>query len=75
MKIEVFDDWFSVGHLFLGGLAFLTPSAFIFFLTYQFVEFCVKHSRKEETVENFLGDLCEFLLGLALTTLTLRTLI
>ena len=61
--------------MLLGGLALLTPSAFIGFFTYEFVEFCLKASKRTEGVENFLGDLCEFLLGLALTTLTLRAVI
>ena len=75
MKVEIFDDWFSIGHFLLGGFAVLTPAAFIFYLFYQFLEFCWKRPRREEKVENFLGDLCEFFLGLAFTTLTLRTLI
>jgi hypothetical protein len=75
LKVEIFDDWFSIGHLLLGGFAVLTPAAFILYLFYQFVEFCWKRPRKEEVVENFLGDLTEFFLGLAFTVLVLRTLI
>lgn|GEM_PF-1273277 len=77
MKIEIFDDWFSIGHLFLGGFAVLTPIAFIIYICYQFTEFCFKNrgKRKEEKVANFLGDICEFLIGLAFFYLMLRTII
>ena len=73
MKIHVFDDWFSVGHLILGFLALITPLAFTIFLLYELVEFCLKYPH--EKASNFVGDIFEFILGLGFAYLIVRTLI
>ena len=69
MKVEIFDDKFSIGHVFLGFLAYFHISFFIIFLFYELIEFCYKYGRKEETPANFIGDLCEFFIGYSLISL------
>ncbi|RLC69960.1 MAG: hypothetical protein DRI26_08070, partial [Chloroflexi bacterium] len=64
MKVEIFDDRWSIGHLLLGALAIEFPFVFAFFVLYEVIEFCYKYKRKQETVECFVGDLLEFMLGL-----------
>ena len=64
MKVEIFDDRWSIGHLLLGALAIKFPFVFAFFVLYEVIEFCYKYKRKQETVECFIGDLLEFMLGL-----------
>ncbi|RLG47589.1 MAG: hypothetical protein DRN90_04760 [Thermoproteota archaeon] len=64
VKVEIFDDRWSIGHLLLGALAIEFPFVFAFFVLYEVIEFCYKYKRKQETVECFVGDLLEFMLGL-----------
>jgi len=42
------------------------------FVFYELVEFCYKYSRKRETPANFIGDLCEFFVGLSFVTLFVK---
>ena len=63
MRVEVFDDWFSVGHLLLGASSLFLPWVLALFLGYELVEFCYKRRRKREKIGEFIGDLIEFLVG------------
>ena len=63
MRVEVFDDWFSIGHLLLGASAIFLPWVMAIFLGYELVEFCYKREKKGESVGEFIGDLIEFLVG------------
>jgi len=72
MKVELFDDFFSIGHTLLGILAYFHISFFIIFLFYELIEFCYKYGRKEETLANFVGDLCEFIIGYFFISLVLH---
>jgi len=65
MKIEIFDDKFSIGHFVLGALTPLYPKVFLIFLFYEMIEFIYKHKfkKKREKVANFLGDLTEYFWG------------
>lgn len=72
MRVEVFDDKFSIGHFLLGlvagVLSHFTPQlvllAFLTFLGYELVEFIVKYPR--EKAQFFIGDLLEYTLGFTL---------
>jgi len=70
MRIEIFDDKHSLSHLILGGLACKIPFITPLFLLYEVVEFCYKRKRKKETVQHFIGDLVEFMLGFGYGYLT-----
>jgi len=72
MKVELYDDFFSIGHTLLGILAYFHISFFIIFLFYELIEFCYKYGRKEETPANFVGDLCEFFIGYSFISLLLH---
>jgi len=72
MQVEIFDDVFSLGHLILGILSYFHVGFFVLFVFYELVEFCYKYSRKRETPANFIGDLCEFFVGLSFVTLSLK---
>ena len=69
MKIDVFDDLFSIGHLILGAVTYFIPLIAWIFIVYEIIEFHIKKVRKEETVKEFLGDLYEFMFGIAITHL------
>lgn len=67
MKVEVFDDKFSLGHLVIGALALHYPYIAPFFILYEIIEFGYKRKKKGrrgETIEHFIGDLIEFLIGI-----------
>lgn len=70
MKVEVFDDLHSLGHLILGFLTaiipFLRVAIVMLFILYEIVEFMYKYGvkKKREPVENFIGDILEYFLGL-----------
>jgi len=67
MKIELFDDFFSLFHLPLGFLTFFFPKIFFIFFFYELVEFAYKNRKKvEEPASNYIGDIVEFLLGYCL---------
>ena len=72
MKVEIYDDKFSIGHTILGILAYFHISFFIIFLFYELIEFCYKYGRKEETPANFVGDLSEFFIGYSFISLLLH---
>jgi len=72
MKVEIYDDKFSIGHTLLGILAYFHISFFIIFLFYELIEFCYKYGRKEETPAHFVGDLCEFFIGYSFVSLLLH---
>ena len=65
MKVEVYDDKFSVGHFILGILTFKFPYLFIIFFFYELIEFAYKYGRKEEKPEHFIGDCMEYFTGIA----------
>jgi len=72
MKVEIFDDWKSLGHTLLGILSYFWLFVFIVFIFYEIVEHVYKHKKEKEA--NFLGDIVEFLFGLGAITLTLKAL-
>jgi len=71
MEIEVFDDLFSLGHLIFGVLTVIFPIFFLLFFVYELLEFIYKYPRKREGVRDFIGDLFEFLVGVAFAELFL----
>ncbi|OYT55906.1 MAG: hypothetical protein B6U77_00755 [Candidatus Hecatellales archaeon ex4484_218] len=73
MRVQVFDDWFSVGHLLLGFLALITPLIFIIYLLYELVEFMFKHPK--EKISCFIGDILEFFCGLGFGYLIIRMVV
>ena len=74
MKVEVFDDYQSIGHFLLGISSVFIPPIFYFFLAYELIEFCFKKGRKREKARNFIGDLFEFFMGVGITCLALNIL-
>jgi len=72
MKVEIFDDWKSLGHALLGILSYFWLFVFIVFIFYEIIEHIYKHKKEKEA--NFLGDIVEFLFGLGAITLTLKAL-
>ena len=74
MKVEVFDDWQSLGHLLLGASSLFLPWVLAIFLGYELVEFCYKRRKKREKIGEFIGDLMEFLAGAGLAGLVLGML-
>jgi len=72
LKVEVFDDWFSLGHFVLGALTPLSLLFFVAYFFYQLIEFFYKYPRKEEKIGNFVGDLIEFLMGVSFSALIIR---
>jgi len=72
MKIEVFDDWYSIGHLIVGVFSYFFVPIFVVFLFYELVEKMFKE--RKEKVSTFLGDLCEFFIGVAATHFVLTTI-
>ena len=74
MKVEVFDDYQSIGHFLLGISSVFIPPIFYFFLAYELIEFCLKKGKKREKARNFIGDLLEFFMGLGIACLSLSIL-
>jgi len=74
MDIAVFDDFWSLGHFVIGLLTAIFPVAFILFFAYELLEFIYKFPRKEENIKNFVGDLFEFLIGVAFAKMFLAFL-
>jgi len=70
LRAVVFDDLFSIGHVVLGFVAafipFLRVASVMVFLLYELVEFMYRNRRGgvPEPIENFVGDILEFFLGL-----------
>lgn len=61
LRVEVFDDLYSLFHVVCGAIAsFFWPVVILFFI-YELIEFCVK---KREGKENYVGDILEFSLGM-----------
>ena len=69
MRVELFDDYRSVGHALLGAASTIAPALSIVFLGYELIEFCIKRKKKKEKVCEFVGDLFEFLIGAGLAAL------
>ena len=69
MKVELFDDYKSVGHALLGAASVMLPALSIAFFGYELIEFCIKRKKKREKVSEFVGDLFEFLAGAGLAAL------
>jgi len=65
MKVEIFDDWKSIFHFILGFINAFVVGFFLLFLLYEVLEHLYKRHRKEETIEQFYGDLIEFIIGYA----------
>ena len=71
MRVEVFDDWKSLGHFLLGVSAVSLPWITPFFLGYELIEFYYKRKRRREKIGEFIGDLIEFLVGAGVAALSL----
>ena len=69
MKVEVFDDGWSIGHALLGALSIALPPLAIIFFGYELITFCAKRKKRGERVRQFVGDLFEFLIGAGLAAL------
>ena len=65
MRVEVWDDKFSIGHTILGAIAYFLPVVWAIFLAYEVIEFAYKRRRRKEPPANFIGDLLEFAFGMA----------
>jgi len=74
MRVEVFDDWLSVGHAALGAISVFMPIIQVIFWGYEVIEFAYKRGRKKEKVGEFVGDLMEFLVGAGIAGLILGML-
>ena len=74
MKVEVFDDYQSIGHFLLGISSVFIPQIFYIFLAYELIEFCLKKGKKKEKAWNFIGDLLEFFMGSGITALSMSFL-
>ena len=72
MKLEVFDNKHSFIHFLCGILCYFWLSIFIIFIFYEIIEFIYKKGK--EKPQNFLGDVVEFLFGLGLATLLMKSL-
>ncbi len=60
MRVEVFDDWYSVGHAIAGLFAPVFWPLVIVFFAYELIEFCLK---KKERKADYVGDILEFSFG------------
>ena len=69
MRVELFDDYKSVGHALLGAASILLPQLSIIFFGYELITFCLKRKKRGEKVSEFVGDLFEFLSGAGLAAL------
>ena len=69
MRVEMFDDCFSVGHALLGAASIMLPPLSVMFFGYELITFCLKRKKKGEKVSEFVGDLFEFLSGAGLAAL------
>jgi len=70
MKVDVLDDKKSLIHLAVGFLTIFTITFFVIFVFYELAEFIYKNRKGcEESVENFIGDLLEYFMGLGFATL------
>jgi len=67
MKVELFDDKFSLLHLLFGvaigfsSLKNFVLTCFVLYMIFQMVEHMYKYGK--ETSESFIGDLVEFIFG------------
>ena len=71
MRVELFDDYFSVGHALLGAASIMLPAMSIIFFGYELITFCLKRKKRGEKVGEFVGDLFEFLSGAGLAALVI----
>jgi len=68
MKVEMFDDRFSVIHLIYGIAIGFTDSktialvCFVLYTIFQLIEHMYKYNK--EPSENFIGDIIEFVFGI-----------
>ena len=69
MRVELFDDYKSVGHALIGSASVMLPSLSIIFFGYELITFCLKRKKRGEKVGEFVGDLFEFLSGAGLAAL------
>jgi len=72
MKVELFDDKLSFLHLPAGFLSYFFPFLFCLFIFYEIVEAAYK---REERKAHFLGDFCEYCVGLAAANLLLALVV
>lgn len=59
MNVEVFDDWKSIFHFFIGIASYYFPFLFLIFIFYELIEFIIKKEKKKF----YVGDILEFSLG------------
>lgn len=67
MYIEIYDDINSIVHTILG---FITIPfglwVYVVFSAYELIEFMIKHN---ESIADFIGDLVEYFIGVAVFSL------
>jgi len=67
VKVDIFDDKFSVGHLLLGIVSGADPRAAVAFIGYELVEHLYKNRKgSEESQTKFIGDIIEFFVGVGI---------
>ncbi|MEM2612335.1 MAG: hypothetical protein QXJ45_06915 [Thermoproteota archaeon] len=71
MKIEIFDDFYSIFHIVFGAITILFGLwVFVIFISYQVIEYCMKRGKDE-----IVGDMVEYVFGsgvMALCSISLR---
>lgn len=73
MKVEIFDDLFSIGHVILGVIALFVTWIVIVYVAYQIIEFCMKKGR--EPAINMVGDIVEFFFGVGTSAMLMKSVI
>ena len=71
MRVELFDDYKSVGHALIGSASVMLPALSVIFFGYELITFCLKRKKRREKVSEFIGDLFEFLAGAGLAALVI----
>lgn len=67
MRIEVYDDINSIVHTILGFITLpIGLWVYVIFSAYELIEYLVKHN---ETIEDFIGDIMEYFIGVAIFSL------
>ncbi len=72
MQVRVWDDWKSIAHTIAGVVAYFIPALFIIFVGYELISFAYKRGRKQESIQDYVGDLIEFIFGIGVTALILH---
>lgn len=65
MRVELFDDRYSLFHVPCGMIAYWVPAFFVIYIFYQVIEFAYKKTHGKEEARHYVGDLFEFMAGVA----------